>query len=188
MMIRTLVAIAALLLPAHVLAQDLEGHWALRIDDANIFVFALEQGEDGQWQGTWTRPAEIDSNGAVFRRMAGSETIAPTDVQASQDMVRMTFAGPPGTQGTDVLRIALVAENQARLVYQGIPGDPYPLIRVGTNADLGPFDETRIYDRDNAVTEAEFVPEAEPEEDEARADEEEETQRPRLTADFLDGL
>ncbi|MFB0612740.1 hypothetical protein [Aurantiacibacter poecillastricola] len=187
MFTRFLMAIAALLLPAQVFAQDLEGHWALQIDDATIFVFALDREEDGDWSGSWTRPENIDSNGAVFRRMSGSETVTPIETQQAGEVVRLTFAGPEGRAQNDVLRFALLDENRAELLYQGIPGDPYPLVRVVPGTPLGPFEPARIYDRDNAVTEADYDPEAlppEPASDENEDDEE----SPRIEADFLDGL
>jgi hypothetical protein len=229
MISRIFLVLAAMLLPAGALAQSqpdgLEGHWALRIDEATIFVFALDQAADGSWQGAWTRPAQIDSNGVIFRRMSGSQTVTPTDTRHNGEVVQLTFAGPPGTGRNDVLRIRQVGENQARMQYQGIPGDPYPLVRVMADTPLGPFEDMRIYDRDNAVTEADYVdadaaevapleplealepladlgPMDEDELDalesaagseEATADsddseDESEAERPRITADFLDGI
>jgi|GEM_PF-2584232 len=156
MLTRFLIALAALLLPAQVLAQDLRGHWALRIDEATIFVFTLEQQESGEWVGAWTRPEAIDSNGVVFRNMSGQQTVRPSQTRQRGEVVQLTFAGPEGTRRNDVLHFALVGENQAQLDYQGIPGDPYPLIRVSADTPLGPFDPVRIYDRDNAIVAAEF--------------------------------
>lgn len=163
MILRMLSLLAAFaLLPAQAIAQDLDGHWAFKIDEATIFVFALEQGEDGTWQGTWTRPSQIDSNGVIFRNMSGSQTVRPSAVRQAGEIVQLTFAGPQGTNRNDVLRFTQVGENQAQLQYQGIPGDPFPLVRVQPDTPLGPFEDLRIYDRDNAVTEAEFALAEEP--------------------------
>lgn len=153
---RFLIALAVLLLPSQLLAQDLQGNWALRIDEATIFVFTLERDDTGTWQGAWTRPEEIESNGVVFRRMSGEQTVRPIETRQRGEVVQLTFAGPEGTRRNDVLRFALVGENQAQLAYQGIPGDPYPLVRVNADTPLGPFDAVRIYDRDNAVIEADL--------------------------------
>lgn len=238
MMPRFLIALAALLLPAQALANDLEGHWAFRIDEATIFVFALEEREGGGWTGSWTRPAQISSNGMVFRNMDGSQTVTPQGVIEREGAVQLTFAGPPEARGrNDILQFRLVSENQAQLTYIGLPGDPYPLVRVVPDTALGPFEEARIYDRDRAVTEAAFIEPWEPtgdleaaaamgdtpaldpldeiaielglevagaeasvggelppldavsEADEvAAAEAEEEDDRPRIGADFLDGL
>lgn len=163
MMLRFLLALAVLLLPAQALANDLEGHWAFRIDEATIFVFTLEELEGGGWRGAWTRPAEIASNGMVFQNMDGSETVEPQGVIERAGVVQLTFTGPPEARGrNDVLQFRTVSENQAQLTYIGLPGEPYPLVRVVPGTPLGPFEEARIYDRDRAVTEAEFVEPWEP--------------------------
>jgi len=161
MVLRICLILAALLLPARALADDqeagLSGHWAFRIDDATIFVFTLEQQDSGSWEGAWTRPQQIDSNGAVFRRMSGQETVRPLEALERRGVVQLTFAGPPQANGRrDVLQFSQTAENQAQLNYVGIPGDPFPLVRVYPDTPLGPFEEMRIYDRDNAVVEADY--------------------------------
>ncbi len=194
MVSRILLALVLLLLPGQAFAQDLNGHWAFRIGDATIFVFSLEQAEDDEWQGTWTRPASIESNGMVFRDMRGSEVVTPTQARQRGERVQLTFAGPEGSGRNDVLRFALLSENRAELEYVGIAGPPYPLIRVGPDTPIGPFEETQIYDRDNAVTEADLEElaaialEAELAEQAVEGDEDEDEELPRIDADFLDGL
>lgn len=163
MLPRILISLVALLLPGQALANDLAGHWAFRIDEATIFVFALEEREGGGWTGSWTRPVQITSNGMVFQNMDGSQTVEPQAVIERADVVQLTFAGPPEARGrNDVLQFRMVSENQAQLTYIGLPGDPYPLVRVVPGTGLGPFEEARIYDRDRAVTEAEYVEPWEP--------------------------
>ena len=70
MVLRIIIILAALLLSARALADDhegdLSGHWALRIDDATIFVFTLEQADAGGWQGAWARPVDDDRVRAVL--------------------------------------------------------------------------------------------------------------------------
>lgn len=212
MVARFFLFLAALCLSAPALADEhdasLDGHWAFRIDDATIFVFLLEQQEDGGWEGAWTRPAQIDSNGVIFRAMAGQQTVRPTSVSERNGALQLTFAGPGDTGRNDVLRFRQSGENRAELNYVGIPGDPYPLVRVAPDTPLGPFDDIRIYDRDNAVTEADYgagserlsegeaTEGSEEEADAAEAEEpkgadteaESEEERPRITADFLDDL
>ncbi|MGB3794838.1 MAG: hypothetical protein WA957_00865 [Alteraurantiacibacter sp.] len=204
MSIRYLIALAALLLPSPLLADDteatLEGNWALRIDDATIFVFDLDQQDDGAWAGSWTRPYTIASNGVVFREMDGEQTVLPLETVQRRDAVQMTFKGTQEAGLRDILQFRLTGENQAQLTYRGIAGNPYPLIRVPSGTVLGPFDPLRIYDRDDAITMAEYQPDAEPVapldmadagdievENNTMADDDSE-QRPRIEADFLDGL
>ncbi|WP_120077568.1 hypothetical protein [Aurantiacibacter odishensis] len=211
MVARLFLFFAALCLSVPAFADDhdpsLEGHWAFRIGDATIFVFSLEQQDDGGWEGAWTRPAEIDSNGVIFRAMAGQQTVRPLSTSERDGGLQLTFAGPGDTARNDVLRFRQSGENRAELNYVGIPGDPYPLVRVAPDTPLGPFDEVRIYDRDHAVTEAEYVAQAEEPsvaeaagvveeadpgnaEEATEADEEAQSDEepPRITADFLDDL
>ncbi len=216
MPIRFLLTIAALMLPAPLLAQNtdatLEGHWAFRIDEATIFVFMLDEQDEGGWNASWTRPESITSNGVVFHKMSGQQTVFPIETAERREAVQLTFAGPQADGRRDILQFRLTGENQALLNYQGIDGAPYPLIRVRPDTPLGPFDAVRIYDRDDAVTMAEYVSEpASPEEDTSLAEDaaaeelfaegafdtdgeqdaegdESENGMPRMGADFLDGL
>lgn len=158
MVSRFLILLGLLLLPFPALAQSLEGHWAFRIDEATIFVFRLDERPGGTWIGAWKRPTDIASNGAVFQRMGGSEVVVAERSGERDGQVELVFAGPPGSTRSDVLRFRQTGDNQAQLTYVGIPGDPYPLIRVRPDTELGPFEETRIYDRDLAVVEAEYDP------------------------------
>ena len=194
MVSRFLIALAVFLLPTQAFSQDLEGHWAFRIDDATIFVFALEQADSGEWEGEWRRPETIDSNGAVFRNMGGSQIVTPAETRQRGDVVQFTFDGPEGSDRDDILRFTLVDESRANLTYVGIPGDPYPLVRVHRDTALGPFEEGRIYDRDQAVTEADLEELArasediQPAEEPEDQDDSEKDENPRIDADFLDGL
>ena len=70
----------------------------------------------------------------------------------------------------------------AELTYVGTPLAPYPLVRVARRTALGPFEEARVYDRDNVQTAPDpIVEEPEP----ARDAEPEPTS---IGADFLEGL
>lgn len=170
MVSRLLIFLSLLLLPLPAMAQSaegsaeleagqsLEGHWAFRIDEATIFVFRLDELAGGQWTGAWKRPTQIASNGAVFQRMGGSEVVVAQRTGARDGVVELVFAGPPGATRNDVLRFRQTGPNQAQLTYVGIPGDPYPLVRVRPDTALGPFEEARIYDRDLAVVEADYSP------------------------------
>ena len=143
MPIRFLMSLAALLLPAPLLAETreatLEGHWAFRIDEATIFVFDLDEQEDGGWQGSWTRPEIITSNGMVFREMSGQQTVTPIEATERRDAVQLTFEGPQADGRRDILQFRLTGENEAQLDYLGIEGEPYPLIRVHPGHRTGAF-------------------------------------------------
>ena len=165
-------AIALAALPQRVMAQDedvsastdvprdLDGHWALIIDDSAIFVFDLSLGEGGEWQARWMRPAEITTNGVVFSAMDGMQEAAPLRAEMRGPILQLVFPAPNGAGAGDVLQFAPTGENTALLRYVGVPTQPYPLVRVNAGHALGPFEGGRIYDRDNAATERPFEPDA----------------------------
>ncbi|WP_271078717.1 hypothetical protein [Aurantiacibacter sp. MUD61] len=152
---RIAILIAALLaFPAQALANDLEGVWALKIDDAVIFLFELDQAEDGTWGGRWTRPAEFGTNGAVFARMSGSTTLEAAGGAEREGAVRLVFR----ERGqSNVFQFEQTGEHQVRMTYVDTPLEPFPLIRVPPGTAIGPFEDGRIYDRDNAVIEEPYV-------------------------------
>ncbi|KLI65005.1 hypothetical protein [Aurantiacibacter marinus] len=186
-------------------AQDLEGTWAMQIDEAAIFVFSLEQDEDGSWRGSWLRPGRFQGNGVVFSQFRGSERVVTTDGEMDGDVLVMRFAPTRAEGSTDVLHFRSTGEYQAEMTYTGTDLDPYPLVRVAAGTALGPFSDDRIYDRDNAATQADYDPadelaaslsgsdpaEAEPDVSEATdaaAEEPVAEEREGISDDFLDGL
>lgn len=185
MLLRFLLLLAALLaLPAQALANDLVGSWAFRIDDATIFTFAISQDEDGDWQGSWTRPASFHSNGVVFAELTGSEQLDAMAALEFAGLIELSFEDPRPGAVPDIFRFRHIAENRAELTYVGTDLPAYPLIRVVPGSPIGPFEASRIYDFDNAVTEADYV--APPVVEEAPADAA--SERSRIDADFLDDL
>ena len=188
MIARILLALAMLLIPAQLLANDLEGHWAFRVDDANIFIFGISQ-DDGEWRGDWQRPDTFRTNGAVFSDMVGSDRLETSAAREVDGAIDLAF--DDGGERPTVFRFRHVGENRAELVYVGTPLAPFPLVRVGSDAQVGPFDAARLYDRDNAVTQMDYSPEAEPEPAAPAAPAEEPSPEPAATGlsdDFLDGV
>ncbi len=195
-----LVALFALSLPAA--AQDLEGTWAMQIDDAAIFVFSLEQDEDGSWRGTWLRPARFQGNGVIFSQLRGSEEVVTTNAAMEGEVLVMRFAPTRPEGSVDVLQFRLTGEYQAEMTYMETGLEPYPLVRVAAGTELGPFSDDRIYDRDNAVSLGDYDPAAEVETEvaasEPRADEFEtiedtaaqsaDDEGEGISENFLDGL
>lgn len=166
MIARILIILAALMALPHAAfaqttaepaLQNVEGSWALRIHNATIFTFDIERGDDGGWRTSWTRPASFRSNGVVFTAMSGSETIEAMTVRELADGVELHFEDPRPGAVPDVFHIRPKSVSQAELVYVGTLFAPYPLVRVRAGTPLGPFDATRIYDRDDAVTEGDYV-------------------------------
>ena len=178
MLRRLILALALLLLPAPVLAEGLEGSWALRIDGTTIFRFDLEQAQDGEWQGRWTRPESFASNGEVFMRLAGTMELASMAGLAIGEAVELSFDDPRPDAIPDIFRFRLIGDGQAELAYVGTPLRPYPLVRVARRTPLGPFEDARVYDRDNVQT----VPEPIVEEPELAPE------PTTIDADFLNGL
>lgn len=199
-MIRKLLLFIAVVLacPVSVSAQDgsQQGHWALKINDAAIWVFSLEKEEDGSWQGSWLRPDRFEGNGVVFVRFSGEELVTTRDGLEREDVVQLRFAPTREGGSTDVLHFTMTGENEMSMEYLGTNLDPYPLVRVARGTGLGPFEDGLIYDRDNAVTVSDYDATDEPaemaalEEAEAAtldaADEAEPVRR--VGADFLDGV
>jgi|GEM_PF-825316 len=197
---RLLLFFAALVaFPLSAAAQDLDGTWALQIDDASIFVFVLESNERGDWRGIWLRPQRFRGNGVVFSQLRGAEVVRTTDYTIQDEALELRFAPTRDEGSTDVLHFRSTGENRAEMTYTGTDLAPYPLVRVVGGTQLGPFDDDRIYDRDNAAVEAEYDPaqepaaapppeEPEPVEEAAVSEEPEAAPRERMTDDFLDGL
>lgn len=178
-MLRYLLALLLTLLPGAAFANDLEGAWALRIDEATIFRFDIARSDAGEWRGTWARPESFASNGAVFARLTGSEQVpSMAGIEFAGD-VELSFDDPRPDAIPDIFRFRHVREGQAQLTYVGTDLAPYPLVRVAPGTPLGPFAEGRLYDRDNAQTEADYDP---------AAAEPEQTPRSRLGDDFLEGF
>ncbi|MDE1467582.1 hypothetical protein [Aurantiacibacter sp. D1-12] len=167
MLKRFAILFAALFLaPAQVAAQDeqaediaydLEGFWAFQIDDAVIFLFELDQMPDGNWRARWTRPERFGSNGVIFNNMAGATRIVATEAIETEEGVQLSFPDPRPEAVPNVFLFELVSDHQVTMTYVDTPLEPFPLIRVWPTTRLGPFDNDRLYDRDNAVTETDYV-------------------------------
>ncbi|VVT06607.1 hypothetical protein [Erythrobacter sp. EC-HK427] len=163
-----LFALALLAIPAAALAQEAEGNqegtWALRINDATIWVFTMDRQEDGSWEGNWLRPARFEGNGVVFVAFSGEELVTAADGSEREGVVQLRF--PPTQRGGtgDVLHFAMTGDYTMSMEYLGTELEPYPLVRVVRGTGLGPFADGMIYDRDNAQTVADYDPADEPDE------------------------
>ena len=156
---RLLLILCALLLPSPALANDLEGAWALKIDDATIFRFDLREIADGVWRGTWTRPVSFGTNGAVFSQLEGERALTSMAGLELNGVVELSFDDPRPGAVPDIFRFRLTGERQAELIYVGTRLAPFPLVQTAPNTPLGPFAEDRVYDRDNAATVSDYDPE-----------------------------
>jgi hypothetical protein len=183
MLFRLFIALAALCLPAAAHAHEMEGRWALRIGETNIFVFAITRADDGEWHGTWTRPDRFASNGAVFARMEGSRDVrSSAGIEFAGD-IELTFDDPAPGAIPDIFRFRHLGPGLAQMTYVGTPLAPYPLVAVPEGSGLGPFVAGVVYDRDNAVTDPGAVPVPPPPPPPVA-----EPQPERLRDDFLEGL
>ncbi|MGB3166866.1 MAG: hypothetical protein WBA68_08845 [Alteraurantiacibacter sp.] len=159
MLKRLLLVIAAFFaLPGAAASQDLEGYWAFQIDDAVIFLFALDRTADGEWRGQWVRPQSFRGNGVVFSQFRGGEAVTTTEFAVDGETVELRFPPTREEGSTDILRFEPTGENEARMHYVGVELPPFPLVRVARSTALGPFEDERLYDRDNAVTESSYDP------------------------------
>jgi hypothetical protein len=191
MITRLILALLALLTPITAQAHELEGRWALRIDEATIFVFELDQTEGGEWRGQWTRPETFASNGAVFTRLAGSKAFPSTAGAATADGAQLSFDDPAPGAVPDIFRFRHLGPGRAQMIYVGTEFMPFPLIAVVARVGLGPFEPGRVYDLDNAVTDPAKAPLPPPTPAAAAIQPPAPATEPEaegLGADFLDGL
>lgn len=153
MMLRFILAFLLLMLPAIPAAAqpDVQGSWAFQIADAVIFRFDVEKDEDGEWTGTWTRPASFRSNGVIFSDARGSEDVQSMAALEFAGQVELSFDDPRPGAIPDIFRLELTDQDTAKLIYVGTPLEPYPLIRVDRDTPLGPFAQGRAYHRRDAL-------------------------------------
>lgn len=208
MIIRPLLFAAALLMPSAVFAQSsdelsfdlgaqeatsLEGSWAMQIDETTIFRFDIVQ-DGAKWSGTWLRPDSFASDGNAFARLKGPvERIPSMAGLYFAGLVELSFDDPRPGAIPDIFRFRLMGKDVAELSYVGTDLAPYDLVRVDGASVMGGWNEAAVYrrpeeetgfgdieilDADDIVipeTNSDSEPEAEPE-------------RPRIEADFLEGI
>lgn len=189
MTIRVLLALAVLLVPINAVAQDgIEGVWNMRIAGTTIFRFEIEEEED-EWRGTWHKPASFRTNGDAFSRLSGG-------VESQESMTGIEFLGnielsfddPRPGAVPDIFRFELVDEDNATMTYVGTDLAPYSLMRAEEGSEIGDWNPDRVYVRRGPGEEsAEFAINPGPA-DSAADDAEEEDDRPRIGADFLEGF
>lgn len=226
MKIRSFIFAAALLMPSAVLAQSsdevlfdlgsqeaasLEGNWALQLGGTTIFRFDIEK-DGSKWSGTWLRPDSFASDGNVFARLKGPVERVPSMAGLNfAGMVELSFDDPRPGAIPDIFRFRLDDDDVAQLTYVGTDLEPYDLVRVDKDADIGDWNDAVIYRRPVAERQLQVVPvevserviadqpelsevtqaEDGPEEMAEALGEEpspESSDRPRIEADFLDGL
>lgn len=122
----------------------------MRIGGATIFRFDLEQGPEGRWRGTWTRPESFAGNGAVFMRLRGQRAVPSLGAQAVGGTIELSFPGEGAGARAETFRFRETGAGRAQLIYVGTEFAPYPLVQVAPQTPLGPFEDGRIYDRDHA--------------------------------------
>jgi hypothetical protein len=154
-------ALLVLLLPVPAAAQSLEGSWALELDGATIFRFDIARDNDGEWQGTWTKPGSFASDGNNFAHVSGPpKTVRSMTGVELPDGLELSFADPRPGAVPDIFDFKPIDANAVEMTYVGTGLAPYTLQRVEPGAALGPWDPAKTYSRE-APPEA---PEATPKE------------------------
>ena len=152
MTFRFLLALAALLMPAHAFAQDVAGTWDFRLDETTIFRFAIAEGEDGEWTGEWSRPANFNSDGNAFTQLRGGvETIDSAAGYEFEGDVELSFDDPRPGAVPDVFRFAEGPDDTLVMTYVGTDLAPYVLVRADADAPMGGWDEAATYRRITAA-------------------------------------
>lgn len=123
----------------------LEGSWGLRLDGSIIMRFDLTRTTDG-WTGAWVKPTSFASDGQRFGsiRMPSTERRADSG-RSIGEWAEITFDDPRPGEEPDQFRIRLIAPDRAEMIYVGTGLPPFPLVRVGEGALLGPFEEGKVY-------------------------------------------
>ena len=152
MTFRLLIALFAFLLPGAVLAQDVEGTWDLRLDGTAIFRFHIEEGDKGEWSGTWSRPGSFTSDGDAFGTLRGPvEMIESMAGNTFNGSVELSFDDPRPGAIPDIFRFERVGEDTLRMTYVGTDLAPYRLVRVQSGETFGDWDPALIYRRTNGA-------------------------------------
>jgi hypothetical protein len=147
-LLKRLLLVLALLLPAPAAAQSLAGSWALRLDGAVIMRFDLERAD--AWKGTWVKPDSFASDGKRFGRISlPAVSIKSRRGKAIGDWAELTFDDPEA--GNQVFRFRLTGQDQAQMLYVGTGLAPFTLVRVAAGAPLGPFEKGKVYGGDAAA-------------------------------------
>jgi hypothetical protein len=123
----------------------LEGSWGLRLDGSIIMRFDLARTADG-WTGGWVKPTSFASDGQRFGsiRMPSIERRADSG-RSMGEWAEITFNDPRPGEEPDQFRIRLIDPDRAEMIYVGTGLPPFPLVRVGAGALLGPFEEGKVY-------------------------------------------
>jgi hypothetical protein len=131
--------------PTTVAGSFLEGSWGLRADGTTIMRFDLKRQGDS-WIGVWTKPTSFRSDGPRFGNIVMPATERTSDRGRSiGDWAEITFDDPRPGQEPDVFRIHLLSADRAEMIYVGTGMAPYVLERVPAGAQLGPFEQGRVY-------------------------------------------
>jgi len=148
-LLKRLLIVLALLLPAPAAAQALAGSWALRLDGAAIMRFDLKRDADA-WKGTWVKPDSFASDGKRFGRISlPAVSIESRRGKAIGDWAELTFDDPEA--GNQVFRFRVTGPDRAEMLYVGTGLAPFTLVRVAAGAPLGPFEEGKVYGADPAA-------------------------------------
>ncbi len=148
LLLKRLLLVLALLLPAPAAAQSLAGSWALRLDGAIVMRFDLERGD--AWKGTWVKPESFASDGKRFGRISlPAVALESRRGKAIGDWAELAFNDPEA--GSQVFRFRLTAPDKVEMLYVGTGLAPFALVRVAAGAPLGPFEEGKVYGDDPAA-------------------------------------
>lgn len=128
-------------------AAELAGSWALKIDGATVFRFDIAPAGDG-WKGSWHRPTSFASTGDSFSRLTeDSVAVESGDARSVGEWAELTFPDNRPHAIPDVFRFRPLGPDRLEMIYVGTGLAPFMLVRVPSEAPLGPFEPGRIYRR-----------------------------------------
>ena len=149
-MLRRLLLLAALLCwPALAQADEIEGKWDMRIEGTTIFRFTIEEGDGGEWHGTWSRPDHFNSNGNAFGELRGPvETLSSNAGYEFAGLIELSFPDARPGAVPDIFRFKLLDEDEVEMTYVGTGLAPYLLVRAGEADAIGNWDASKVFRRE----------------------------------------
>lgn len=144
---RILFAVFLCTLSSRLVAADLVGHWALKASGVTIMRFDIDESPTG-WSAIWWQPEHFSTDGYAFTRLGGTVIQrSSASFEKLEDGLKFVFNDPDPGDLPDVFRITQLDQDNATVVWAGMPFEPFELLREPAGMTIGPFDPAQTYVR-----------------------------------------